>query len=173
MGQQPRECQQVQEAPACRGFTIVRRVGSFWDVGGAQACPAPGTLSIPPALAPKDPWGPGMVWGRGTGHSWVWSSLMQQFWRLSRHLILAPRDYGIDQTMWWVVSCFPNGIWAGGRGVGLFLHPKPSQPHCGGTEQHSRKGGGSQAQGTRWVWGPFSSLAWDKVWGSSWGLWAG
>lgn len=32
--------------------------------------------------------------------------------------LLASRGYGVDQTIWRVVSSFPNDIWAGQGGVG-------------------------------------------------------
>lgn len=129
---------------------------SFWDVGGAQACPAPGTLPIPTfAGSPKDLWGLGTVWGRGTGHTRVWSSLIQPTLETisSSHFCSKGLWYRSDSVVGGQLLSKWHLGWRGRRGS-LFLHPKPSQPHCGGTEHRAWVRGWEPGSGDKMGLGP-------------------
>lgn len=143
---------------------------SFWDVGGAQAWPIPGPLPIPTcAGSPKGPWGLGIVWGRGTGHIRVPSSLIRPMGTLSLFCSKGLWNRSNNMVDDQLLSRWHLG-WRGWCGSPL-PHLKPSQPRSGLPPWRHRtlltgKGGGKPGAGTRWVWGPrrvkVSLLAWDK-----------
>lgn len=86
----------------------------------------PGTLPICTCSgSAKGPRGLGSTWGRGSGYSRELSSLI---WSLGT-LFACFLERGSDdnQSVWWVVSGFLRGLWAG-KGGGDGLPSRLSQP---------------------------------------------
>lgn len=126
-----------------------------WDMGGAWVWTIPGTLPICTCSGSANgPWGLGTIWGRGSGHPRELSSLIRSLGTLF-FACSQGRGSGVDQTIWQVVSGFPNGIWAGKGGWSPSSPAHPPGPvsqdqgsYCGGTKHSSQvREVGSQAQG--------------------------
>ena len=125
-----------------RCFTVVRRVRDCGRRSSLYLGPSPSHL----CWLAQGPLGPGHSLGKGyRTHQGV------EFLDLANgHSVFFYFIFFRSKGLWNrsnnMASCFPNGIWAGGGGVGPFS-PIPSSvnqgqgSHCGGVEHCSQVGG--------------------------------